>query len=120
MTRSEPIFARSVINWSVMLSAKNSSDGSPDKLLERQHSDGMYRRNGRFRVDVPPRCPGNHPEKRTRKERKEQGPDSLLLAGAQCRLLVEGHGRRFRGQPGVSISSIGPMYRYPRRGSVSM
>ena len=32
MTRREPILARSVINWSVMPSTKNSSDGSPDKL----------------------------------------------------------------------------------------
>src|ERR1700679_3935121 len=33
MTRSEPILARSVINWSVMPSTKNSSDASPEKFL---------------------------------------------------------------------------------------
>src|ERR1700677_2031412 len=33
MTRSDPILARSVINWSVMPSTKNSSDGSPDTFL---------------------------------------------------------------------------------------
>src|ERR1700722_8638632 len=33
MTRSEPTLARSVINWSVMPSTKNSSDGSPEKFL---------------------------------------------------------------------------------------
>src|SRR5277367_3954288 len=32
MTRGDWTFARSVINWSVMPSAKNSSDGSPDKF----------------------------------------------------------------------------------------
>src|SRR5580704_16633101 len=32
-TRSEPTLARSVINWSVIPSAKNSSDGSPEKFL---------------------------------------------------------------------------------------
>src|SRR4029077_16576324 len=46
MTRRDLTLARSVINWSVMPSAKNSSDGSPDRLSRGR--TGMSTRKRQF------------------------------------------------------------------------